>query len=62
VLITVWLLSGIGVWLFGRESYHIGASGLTHGVFFYLFVVSIFRRENTTPHRYLSTQRDLKCS
>lgn len=45
VLTTVWLLSGIGVWLFGRESYHIGASGLTHGVFFYLFVVSIFRRD-----------------
>jgi membrane associated rhomboid family serine protease len=45
VLITVWLLSGLGVWLFGRESYHIGASGLTHGVFFYLFVVSMFRRD-----------------
>jgi membrane associated rhomboid family serine protease len=45
VLATVWLLSGLGVWLFGRESYHIGASGLTHGVFFYLFVVSIFRRD-----------------
>lgn len=45
VLLTVWLLSGIGVWLFARESYHIGASGLTHGVFFYLLVVSIFRRD-----------------
>lgn len=45
VLTTVWLLSGLGVWLFGRESYHIGASGLTHGVFFYLLVVSMFRRD-----------------
>ncbi|WP_026843377.1 rhomboid family intramembrane serine protease [Brumicola pallidula] len=45
VLATVWLLSGVGVWIFGRESYHIGASGLTHGVFFYLLVVSIFRRD-----------------
>jgi membrane associated rhomboid family serine protease len=45
VLATVWLLSGLGVWIFGRESYHIGASGLTHGVFFYLLVVSIFRRD-----------------
>ncbi|MEP0177663.1 MAG: rhomboid family intramembrane serine protease [Paraglaciecola sp.] len=41
----VWLLSGIGVWLFAREANHIGASGLTHGLFFYLFVVSIFRRD-----------------
>ena len=45
VLATIWLLSGVGVWLFGRESYHIGASGLTHGVFFYLLVVSMFRRD-----------------
>lgn len=45
VLATVWLLSGIGVWIFGRESYHIGASGLTHGVFFYILAVSIFRRD-----------------
>jgi membrane associated rhomboid family serine protease len=45
VLATVWLLSGVGVWIFGRDSYHIGASGLTHGVFFYLLVVSIFRRD-----------------
>ncbi|MEP0357130.1 rhomboid family intramembrane serine protease [Paraglaciecola sp.] len=41
----VWLLSGIGVWLFAREANHIGASGLTHGLFFYLFIVSIFRRD-----------------
>ncbi len=45
VLVTVWLLSGILVWLFAREAYHIGASGLTHGIFFYLFVVSIFRKD-----------------
>jgi membrane associated rhomboid family serine protease len=45
VLGTVWLLSGLGVWLFARQSYHIGASGLSHGIFFYLLVVSIFRRD-----------------
>lgn len=45
VVVLVWLLSGIGVWLFAREANHIGASGLTHGLFFYLFVVSIFRRD-----------------
>jgi membrane associated rhomboid family serine protease len=41
----IWLLSGIGVWLFARGSYHFGASGLTHGMFFYLFVGGILRRD-----------------
>ena len=44
-LAIIWILSGIGVWLFGRESYHIGASGLAHGMFFYLFLSGIFRRD-----------------
>lgn len=48
VIATVWIVSGIGVWLFAREAYHIGASGLTHGIFFYLFVVSLFRRDKTS--------------
>ena len=41
----IWLLSGAGVWLFARESYHLGASGLAHGMFFYLFVGGILRRD-----------------
>ncbi|MFT2091177.1 rhomboid family intramembrane serine protease [Paraglaciecola sp. 2405UD69-4] len=45
VVTLVWLVSGIGVWLFARDANHIGASGLTHGLFFYLFTVSIFRRD-----------------
>ena len=45
VLAMIWLLSGTGVWLFGRPSFHIGASGLTHGLFFYLLVVSMLRRD-----------------
>lgn len=44
-LAGIWLLSGTGVWLFARSSYHFGASGLTHGVFFYLFVGGILRRD-----------------
>lgn len=44
-LILIWLLSGLGVWLFGRENYHIGASGLTHGMFFYLLIGGILRRD-----------------
>jgi membrane associated rhomboid family serine protease len=48
VLLLVWLLSGLGVWLFARPALHIGASGLTHGVFFFLFVASIFRRDKSS--------------
>jgi membrane associated rhomboid family serine protease len=44
-LAGIWLLSGVGVWLFARGSYHFGASGLTHGMFFYLFVGGILRRD-----------------
>ena len=44
-LLLIWLLSGVGVWLFARESYHIGASGLTHGMFFFLFVGGLLRRD-----------------
>lgn len=44
-LAGIWLLSGAGVWLFARGSYHFGASGLTHGMFFYLFVGGILRRD-----------------
>lgn len=45
VIPLVWIGSGIGVWLFARESYHVGASGLTHGIFFYLLITSILRRD-----------------
>ena len=41
----IWLLSGTGVWLFARDSYHFGARGLLHGIFFYLFVGGILRRD-----------------
>ena len=30
------LLGGLGVWIFGRSSYHVGASGLIFGYFGYL--------------------------
>ncbi|SDJ64105.1 Membrane associated serine protease, rhomboid family [Ferrimonas sediminum] len=45
VIIIIWLASGFGVWLFGRSSFHFGASGLTHGLFFYLFFISLLRRD-----------------
>ncbi|MDZ7737317.1 MAG: rhomboid family intramembrane serine protease [Gammaproteobacteria bacterium] len=42
---VIWLGSGLGVWLFARESIHIGASGLTYGMLFYLFIIGILRRD-----------------
>lgn len=42
---AIWLVSGLGVWLLGREAWHVGASGLTHGMFFYLLLSSILRRD-----------------
>jgi membrane associated rhomboid family serine protease len=41
----IWLLSGLGVWLLGRESFHIGISGLTHGLMFFVVVIGFMRRD-----------------
>ncbi len=43
VLPFIYLGSGIGVWLFARDAYHIGASGLTFGMMFFVFVVGVLR-------------------
>lgn len=48
VVVFVWLISGVGVWLFARDATHIGASGITHGLFFFLFVASMFRRDKSS--------------
>lgn len=44
-MIFIWLLGGVGTWLIGRPSWHIGASGVTHGLMFYLFVLGLLRRD-----------------
>jgi membrane associated rhomboid family serine protease len=41
----IWLLGGLGVWLFARGNFHIGASGLTHGLMFFAVVMGIRRRD-----------------
>ncbi|MEN8215151.1 MAG: rhomboid family intramembrane serine protease [Pseudomonadota bacterium] len=45
VLPLIYLGSGLGVWLFARSSFHLGASGLTHGLMFFLFVIGVLRRD-----------------
>lgn len=44
-LFLVWVLSGIGVWLWGRPSSHFGASGVMHGLLFFLFISGVIRRD-----------------
>lgn len=44
-LALIYLGSGIGIWLFARDSFHYGASGITHGLMFYIFVSGILRRD-----------------
>lgn len=41
----IWLLSGLGVWLFARPSVHVGASGIAHGLMFFLFLMGLIRRD-----------------
>ena len=44
VSLTIVLLSGIGVWAFGRPHYHLGASGLVVGFFGYLVSRAFYER------------------
>jgi len=44
VLVSIWILSGIWVWFGGRDSFHIGASGVVYGLSSFLFVSGIIRK------------------
>lgn len=43
VLPVLYLGSGLAVWLFARSAWHIGASGLTFGMMFFIFVIGALR-------------------
>ncbi len=43
---VVYLLSNTLVWLFAREVYHIGASGIIYGFVSFFFFSGVFRRDN----------------
>jgi membrane associated rhomboid family serine protease len=45
VLPAVYLGPGVLVWLFGRSSAHIGASGLVYGLVSYVLVAGLLRRD-----------------
>ena len=40
---AIWLLSGLGVWVLGRPSWHLGASGLAFGLMFFVFTIGVLR-------------------
>lgn len=42
--ILIYLLSGIWLWFAGRDSYHIGASGIIYGMAAFLFVSGLIRK------------------
>jgi membrane associated rhomboid family serine protease len=44
-LLLIWLLAGVGTWLIGRPSAHLGASGITHGLMLFVFVTGLLRRD-----------------
>ncbi len=44
ITIIIILVSGIALWLFGRSSYHVGASGLIFGYFGYLVLRAWYDR------------------
>ena len=43
VIPVVYLGTGLAVWLFARESYHVGISGLNFGLLFFIFVIGALR-------------------
>ncbi|KAA2261342.1 rhomboid family intramembrane serine protease [Solihabitans fulvus] len=47
VTTIIWLTGGLGVWVFGHDGVHIGASGLIFGYLTYLLVRGLFARSVT---------------
>jgi membrane associated rhomboid family serine protease len=48
VVLQIWLLHGIWLWLGGRATYHIGASGIIYGLAAFLFFTGVFKKEKST--------------
>ena len=45
----MWLGSGLGAWALGDAgSFHLGASGLTHGLMFLVFALGLLRRDRAS--------------
>jgi membrane associated rhomboid family serine protease len=46
LFLAVYVMHGLLVWIFARQAYHIGASGLIYGFVSFLFFSGIIRRDN----------------
>lgn len=45
----LWVGSGLGAWLLGDAgTHHLGASGITHGLMFLVFVLGLLRRDRAS--------------
>src|SRR5262245_10479311 len=44
VFVLIWLMGGFWVWIFARESSHIGASGLIYGIASFLFFSGVLKK------------------
>jgi len=45
VFFLIYLLTGIAVWFFARQAYHIGASGIIYGLVSFLFFSGLIRKD-----------------
>ena len=45
IVLIIYTFTNILVWIFARENYHIGASGIVYGLFSFLFFSGIFRKD-----------------
>ncbi|MBS1552128.1 MAG: rhomboid family intramembrane serine protease [Bacteroidetes bacterium] len=45
VFFIIYLIDGLLVWIFARQSFHIGASGLVYGFAGFLFFSGVFRKD-----------------
>lgn len=43
--IFIYLITGIWVWVFARDAYHIGASGIIYGLAAFLFISGVLRKD-----------------
>ena len=45
LFLQMWVYSGLLLWVIGRPSYHVGASGLIFAMAFFLFVSGVLRKQ-----------------
>lgn len=43
--VLIYIISGIWVWVFARDAYHIGASGVIYGLAAFLFISGVLRKD-----------------